>query len=330
MATAKVVGISDLLASAFSSTLNSTVVTYEQYKKEESKPASQRNAYFEVLNVDQIFRLTNRAGHFGDEYKADASRSEYEIEIYIKTPSGMMRTIYVATNELVGGIKLKIQDIEGTPPDQQRLIYAGKQLEDDRSISEYNIQRNSTLHLVVRLLGGGTHTYYIDDSLLDPSYDYDFTGKRDDGTKYYRGGYEYHRPYGWRRYALKVLGRFGDDRWLGTKGHRAASCSGEWPVSYHGTGVNVSGNIAQEGYDLSKGRRFRYGRGIYSTSSVEVAAKYAQTFLHEGKRYQMVFQNRVSPTDLKIIDARTTGVGEYWVQPNQELIRPYGICIRPF
>ena len=59
-------------------------------------------------------------------------------------------------------------------------------------------------------------------------------------------------------------------------------------MSYHGTGVNVSGSIAQEEYDLSKGKRFRYGKGIYS---INVAAKYAHRFEHKGERYQLVFQN---------------------------------------
>ena len=172
----------------------------------------------------------------------------------------------------------------------------------------------------------------LDPDLLSPKYDYDFTHVTDDGKTYERGGHTYARPYGWKRYALNVS-KYGDNIWLGGTGGGIRT---EWPVSFHGTKKDSVSGIAEQGYLLSMSKREAYGRGIYSSPSIEVAELYAKEFSYRFKKYKVVFQNRVNPDGRKVILAdriccdrkRSDVKDDYWLQPREDYIRPYAVCIK--
>ncbi|RIA98217.1 hypothetical protein C1645_686038 [Glomus cerebriforme] len=240
------------------------------------------------------------------------------IQIFVKTSFGKSHSMFVAPNSTVLELKQAIQaKLYIDRP--IRLGFSSKLLNDRKTIESYNIKRGDTIHILFRMLGG-LGFYVIKNDFLTPQFNYDFTNLIDDGTIYTRGKELYKRPYGWKRFALNIE-KYGTNEWLGSVG----DSSSEWPVSYHGTKKEFADNIADKGYLLSEGKRFLYGKGIYSTPDVNVAEGYATTFNYENVLYKVVFQNRVNPVDL---NRKETSHGPYWITPDEKNIRPYGLCIK--
>ncbi|CAF0947328.1 unnamed protein product [Adineta steineri] len=219
-------------------------------------------------------------------------------------------------------LKQIVYENAGITCDKQNLIYCGKEIDEGHLLSEYDIQDSGEIYVVRLRAMNSNDLLVLDKSSLGTPYDYDFSNIDDKGKSFTRGGTEYRRPCGWNRFAIKVAGKFENEVWLGSN-----NSPDEWPVSYHGTKHDAAKSIAQTGFDLTKGKRFAFGRGIYSAPDINTAKLYATIFTCNGEEYYVVLQNRVNPKTLIKIDGSKTRHGDYWISPGPEDIRPYGYCI---
>ncbi|GES74417.1 ubiquitin-related domain-containing protein [Rhizophagus clarus] len=279
-----------LFASAISAMIKSPVKTYDECVANGMtiKPS-------QILDLDTIYKKTLNRIESKDIVppKNIFSNSVIQIQIFVKPISGDSKSTFVDPNITVLEFKDIIYAKFGFDIKTMRLIFNGKQLIDDKTLSSYNIEKGSTIQVLSKVVGG-CDFFVIREDLLDPQYDYDFTNLRDNGTTFIRGMELYKRPYGWERIAVNVS-RYGHDRtWLGSVGDSPH----EWPVSYHGTRREFIESIINEGYLVSRGVNFAFGRGIYSSPYIEIAEQYAPEFENNNIRYKAVFQNRVNPEGL--------------------------------
>ena len=256
-------------------------------------------------------------------------------DVHVKTITGATTTVQVAGAFTVAELKAAVEIKANIPARDQQLMFDRKRLEDHQTISELGIPPSATIFLLVRTRGGGADLQ-LDPGELDPRYNYDFTNQSDDGKTYMRGGKPYKRPYGWKRFAVKVLNVYESNTWLGPDGMRTEQAQGEWPVSYHGTKLDSAKAIMGMGYTIGSGQLF--GKAVYSSPSLNmVEERYASEFEHKGNHWKVALQNRVNPASgrLVIIDAKDTGVGaDYWLSPKQDVdngvfdVRPYGLLFK--
>ena len=207
------------------------------------------------------------------------------------------------------------------------LLYHSRILKDGNILSSYRLRNNSVIRCFINnsIIGGKIEEFKFNDEFLDPDYDFDFTLKHDK-NKYYRGGLEYNRPYGWKRYALNVLVKYENDLWIGATGK--SNNDSEWAVAYHGTRQEYSESIYKTG--LHPGHRNAYGDGIYCTPNINTAALYSSKFIgNDGNYYKLVFQTRVKPSAIiKCTDKDPDAPKDYWYIEDGKDIRCYSICIK--
>ena len=312
----------DLLAAGFSAILGVEVVPPE------------KGPHLPKLSIHNLFHLTYIP------IPLESVDPGQLFDIYVKTLTGARITIQVTNAFTIANVKAAIEQKEDIPARDQKLVFSSQTLKDEDTIESAGIPHGGTLFLIVLVRGDGP-AFQMDLSELDKGYDYDFTNVSDDGKRYMRSKFEYRRPYGWYRYALRVLSKYDSDEWLGPGGIRTASSAQEWPVSYHGTNMKNTKSIAKEGFKI--GPRELHGKGVYTSPSMEMIAShgYAQTFQHDGATYLIALQNRVNPDTanghLVIIPPSKTGAGaEYWISPKQSPedkvfdVRPYGVVVRKY
>ncbi|GMH46116.1 hypothetical protein BSKO_14080 [Bryopsis sp. KO-2023] len=273
-----------------------------------------------------MLRSTNGAPRFrGNALVSGNHLSDREqFRIHIATLAGKYYSIMALSRLTVRDLKTMIQSVEGSAPDDQILIWAGKQLENDRTLAECNVKKSCTLQLFsisdilaqmgTTLVGGCME---VNASVLAPDHNFDFTNTKESGSSYRRGGELYKRPCGWKGYGLAVSGRYEDDVWLSDK-----PGGGGWPVSYHGTSKDCAKAIAEMGFLLSKAKRCSYGRGIYTTPDIRTAIGFSTPFYNDRRKFVVVLQNRVNPKTLRKVAT------PYWLSPNEDDVRPYRILIK--
>eukprot|EP01103_Thecamoeba_quadrilineata_P006528 TRINITY_DN16255_c0_g1_i1.p1 TRINITY_DN16255_c0_g1~~TRINITY_DN16255_c0_g1_i1.p1 ORF type:complete len:348 (-),score=28.81 TRINITY_DN16255_c0_g1_i1:4-1047(-) len=174
---------------------------------------------------------------------------------------------------------------------------------------------------------------------LEPEFDKDFSIPNTPTTYALRGGHPYNRPTGWKRYALKVKGKYENDDWL-----ESSNGYSEWPVTYHGTSfwnqlsdLLPLNSILKDGFKISGGRGAppqgaSYGKGIYTCPNIgswpsNYSVPHEILVQDENnstvvKKFKLVFQCRVHPQGFSL------HANDIWLVSNPMNLRPYGILIK--
>lgn len=141
------------------SLITELIAELEQRAGKEVFDAQKHSFYYGDKHLFGYFKL----GDYGIYQKVQLRADNAPFQIFVKTLNGTTVTLQVTPAQSIKSVKEMLRQVDGVPVDHQRLLYAGKQLEDERTIGDYSIKKESTFHLTCRLRGGGGN-----DPKLDP------------------------------------------------------------------------------------------------------------------------------------------------------------------
>lgn len=272
---------------------------------------------FELYNI----RIAKKPANFVDYAYSPT------VEVTFRTITNLMWKAECNTNITIRQLLDKISALILISSEFLLLELNDIKLELKNTLDYYNLKDGQVINLVLNYtkqykVGLLQDVIRLSPSFLDPRFNKDYPIPTRAET-FMRGGHTYVKPYGCKRFGIRVLDVFENNDWIAKDGRK-----GEWMVAYHGTKFDVIDPIILKG--LKPGNRNAYGIGVYCTPNLETAKSYAASSIGEieGKKYLVVIQARANPAKIVKCDGRG-GPSDYWYVEKTEDIRTYGLLLCP-
>jgi hypothetical protein len=300
----------DIVASALTSITNSHIITYNEYLLRKENEEDNRN--YEELNF-QTFYKAYLSG--GITHKKHHDKNISSFNIYIETLTGIKLLIQNLNS------KTKVQELKerilnyGIVNDtiSQRLVFNGQRLINSNELRNYNISNNNIIYLDIR-------SYYDDDKGGNINNIIKYLNSNFLNSELILQSLKSNRNNNHKNFKCEWM------RILLTKNDEKLFKS--WPYSYHGTSTRNAKRIADDGFIHSKNYKFNFGHGIFTTPDINLAVSYSNTFIFNGSKYLILFQNRVNPKSLVKIPIKKGKGSKYWVSPSVDDVKPYALLIK--
>ncbi|EXX56060.1 uncharacterized protein OCT59_021664 [Rhizophagus irregularis] len=309
----------DMVASALTSVTNSHIITYNEYLSRKEEEKNDNNRIYEELNFQTFYKAYLSGGIISSSshHKEHDDKKYYNstFNVYIESLTGIKLLIQNLNYKTkVQELKERILDI-GIVNDttSQRLVFNGQRLINTNELRNYHIGNNNIIYLDIRSYyeGGSNNNNNI---IIIKYLNSDFLNSELILQSLKMKNINKSNKCEWMRIFLTTT--------------KERNFIKYWPYSYHGTSTRNAKRIADDGFIHSKGYKFNFNHGIFTTPDINLAASYANTFIYDGSKYLVLFQNRVNPKSLIKIPFKRGKGSKYWVSPSVDDVKPYALLIK--